>query len=109
MKKAEQKAINSAVETAYNNFFSQFVTPNYVRDCVLENGVRLRNCNAYVGRFGKGIALVSYRTLVAIIDNDGNGYDFLRMVYGYTATSAKQISKFFTDYNASNRMTWREV
>ena len=109
MKKAEQKAINKTVELAYTNFFSDCVTQSYIRDCVLSNGRQLRNCNAWVGKFSKGYALVSYRTLVAIIDNDGNGYDFLRYVYGYTATSAKQISKFFTDYNAINRMTWREV
>lgn len=109
MKKAEQKAINSAVETAYNNFFSGFASSNYIRNCTLENGARLRNCNAHVGRFGKGIVLVSYRTIVAIIDNDGICYDFLRKVYGYTASSAKQIAKFAEDYNATKVLTWREV
>ena len=109
MKKAEQKAINSAVEAVYNNFFSDCITPNYIRDCTLENGAQLRSCNAHVGRFGKGVVLVSYRTIVAIIDNDGICYDFLRKVYGYTASSAKQIRKFAEDYNAREIKTWREV
>jgi hypothetical protein len=109
MKKAEQKAINRTVESAMDEFFSNFVTERSVRDFTLENGAKLRNCNARVGRFAKGFVLVSYKTIVAIIDNNGICYDFLRKVYGYTASSAKQINKFCTDYNAIDRLTWREV
>lgn len=40
------------------------------------------------------IYLISYDTLVAFIDFSGNLYDVLRLVYGYTSTSAKHINKF---------------
>ena len=108
-KKEFQRQENARVEEAYNSFFTGFASMHYIRDCTLENGTQLRNCNARVGRFGRGFVLVSYRTLVAIIDSDGNGFDFLRKVYGYTATCAKQIHKFFEDYGARTVSTWREA
>ena len=43
---------------------------------------------------GSYIFLVSYNTLVAYIQGDGVLFVILRLVYGYTSTSAKHIAKF---------------
>ena len=97
MKKAEQKFINEEV-------LKEIEKIN--KDC--ENGVqfisRLRSCSAEVLASNNYYLLKSYNTIVAAIDNDGVCYDFLRYVYGYTATSAQHIAKFFSDYG---RGAWR--
>lgn len=73
----------------------------------------LRSCKAkvyaYCTEMGRVYVLKSYNTLVAMIDECGVCYDFLRYVYGYTATSAQHISKFFKDYAPANaeRLTYR--
>lgn len=60
---------------------------------------RLNSCNARIYEIKPGtFALVSYSTVVAFIA-DNVGYDVLRMVYGYTATSASHIAKFFRKYD----------
>lgn len=60
---------------------------------------KFRHCSAEVLEKDNYIMLRSYNTIVAVIDLEyGIGYDFLRLVYGYTATSAQHISKFFKDY-----------
>ena len=106
MKKEKQIQENLIVEDAYTSF---------VRDkkaCNLEfvQYTRFRTCNAYVSRIGKWFVLRSYNTIVAIIDcQTGVLYDFLRLVYGYTATSAKHISKFAHDYSVLEIHTWREL
>ena len=62
---------------------------------------RLRTCQALVYASDNWFILKSYDTFVACINRKtGVGYDVLRYVYGYTATSAQHISKFFNDYNA---------
>lgn len=59
--------------------------------------------------------LRSYKTIIAVIDHETDTlYDFLRYVYGYTATSAHHIAKFNHDYcngswGCENRLTYREV
>lgn len=59
-----------------------------------------RHCKATVGRVGQYIYLRSYDTVVAFINTvTKEGYDILRTEYGYTATSAQHISKFFKDYD----------
>ena len=72
---------------------------------------RLRTCSAMVFDCGTHYILRSYHTLVAAIRKDtGDEFDFLRMVYGYTNTSAQHIAKFFNDYgNGGKRYTWRNV
>ena len=64
---------------------------------------KLRNCTATVLEYRTSedklvYLLKSYNTIVAMIDEDGDGIDFLRYVYGYTATGAQHIRKFFDDY-----------
>ena len=73
----------------------------------LRNGVqsvsRLRTCNACVLASGNYYLLKSYNTIIAAIDADGNLYDFLRYVYGYTSTSAQHIAKFRNDYSRNGK------
>lgn len=76
---------------------------------------RLRSCSADVLITAKYYILRSYNTIIAFIDRETDTlYDVLRYVYGYTATSAKHIAKFNTDYCASgwgckNRYTYKVV
>ena len=70
--------------------------------------VRLRSCKARVRATSWYTFLISYNTMVAFIDNQtGIGYDVLRYVYGYTATSAQHIFKFFEDYKPNKILTYR--
>lgn len=71
---------------------------------------KLRNCQAEVFRTEGYTVLRSYNTIVACIgDLDGVCYDFLRYVYGYSATSAQHITKFCNDYNAKKKYTYYPV
>ena len=73
---------------------------------------RLRTCTAYVYKDHNGyIALRSYDTFVAFITPDGDFVDVLRLVYGYTSTSAQHIRKFENDYgaNCKNYYTYRPL
>ena len=113
MKKSEQLAINAqvlAILTDINRF------------CITGDFKRLRSCSAEVAPVTDtetGVlmyyVLRSYNTIVAAIDvSNDTLYDFLRYVYGYTATSAQHIAKFSQDYGSgkwgcTNRVTYREV
>lgn len=114
MDKTEQLAINAQVVALVNDFNR---TNNYTGRLK-----RLRSCSAEVApvmdaETGELLYYVlrSYRTIVAAIDvRTDTLYDFLRYVYGYTATSAQHISKFSHDYGrgkwgCANRLTYREV
>ena len=114
MKKSEQLAINEQVIALVNEFNR---SNNYAL-----NWRRLRSCSADVAPIidcetGELLYYVlrSYRTVVAAIDvRTDTLYDFLRYVYGYTATSAQHIAKFDHDYGmgkwgCANRLTYREV
>lgn len=62
-------------------------------------GKRLRSCTAWVFETEDYYILKSYETYVAVILKSADVmYDALRIVYGYTATSAQHISKFGHDY-----------
>ena len=74
------------------------------------DGRRLRSCSATVYDTSGYYILRSYNTVIACIDKrTGILYDFLRMVYGYTATSAQHIAKFAHDYAAQDGRTWRDI
>ena len=108
MNKELQRKRNEAVEAFYNAH--KYDLDRYASLYFMQgNCERLNNCNAWVCMVDNLLVLRSYHTIVAVIDEDGTLYDFLRYVYGYTATSAKQISKFADKYHATNRLTWREV
>ena len=72
---------------------------------------RLRTCQAVVFEFDDCYILQSYQTIVAgIMKDTDEEFDFLRMVYGYTATSAQHIAKFFADYgHGCTRNVWRNI
>lgn len=92
--KTKQQIINSAIHLALNEFENQ-------NDNMVKVG-RLRTCNATVYENERYIVLISYTTTVAFIDKwENKAYDILRLVYGYTSTSAQHIAKFFSDYARS--------
>ena len=79
-------------------------------ECGTSEPIRLHYCNAVVYATKNYFLLRSYRTTVAVINrNSGEAADVLRGVYGYTATSAQHIRKFFQDYLAVKVYTWRYV
>ena len=89
--KMKQQIINNAVRLAMNEFENQ-------NDGLVKVG-RLRTCNATVYENERFIVLISYTTTIAFIDKcERKAYDILRLVHGYTATSAQHIAKFFNDY-----------
>ena len=60
-----------------------------------EKRCKLYSCNAEIWEYKGFIALVSYYTPIAVYTPDDESlYDCLRIVFGYTATSSKHISKF---------------
>lgn len=90
-RKLQQQVINSAIHLAINEFENQ--------NGRLVKAGRLRTCNATVYENERYIVLISYTTTVAFIDKrERKAYDILRLVYGYTSTSAQHIAKFFSDY-----------
>lgn len=104
MKMSAQATINSDVKEAHNDLML----------CIEYHGARkvakLRTCQAEVYETYGYTYLKSYNTIVAAIGHDDNiCYDFLRMVYGYTATSAQHISKFMHDYHSYGKKTYYPV
>ena len=107
MKKAEQKAINDIVINAIDNFNAELTAGEYYH--------RVDSCQAWWrdiinAKTGEvvGTLLISYNTFVAFTI-DGVMYDFLRYVYGYTATSAKHIAKFRNLTRPTTVYTYRPV
>lgn len=108
-KKEMQMEENAIVEKALNAFNDAHVLAYY---CIKK---RLRYCSATVLICDDYYILRSYNTIVAIIDRKTDTlYDFLRYVYGYTATSAKHISAFRHDYGTGyygcqHEYCWKSV
>ena len=86
-------------------------------------GKQFRNMNAKIFSIGDVKILQSYDTIVAMVDNNKIGYDFMRNTLfkkvdkrepwnyewtNYSPTTAKQISAFFKE-NARIKYTYREV
>nr|DAW93714.1 MAG TPA: hypothetical protein [Caudoviricetes sp.] len=106
MKKKEmQKLENQLVENAYSKM------PKIWIKVGREFGYleRLDYCQAWVYQTKGYTYLISYNTIVAFIDDSGNMYDVLRLVYGYTTTSAKHISKFRGKFSHVSEHTCRGV
>lgn len=111
-KQYEQQQTNNSCECAIQLFNSMAYTHE------THHFERLGYCNAYVCVRGEWVALKSYDTIVALF-NPATGilYDVLRLVYGYTATSAQHIAKFRSlmrdrygyEYGGLCTFTWREV
>lgn len=88
MKKNEQIEVNAYVENIVNDINALMRTSSIPWH-------RLYTCSAECGQVGVWVLLRSYSTVVAAynVEND-ELFDFLRLVYGYTATSAQHIAKF---------------
>lgn len=91
MKKNEQIEVNTYVENIVNDINALTRT--------LETPIKWRQlyrCSADMGIVKGGwILLKSYSTIVAAYNiYTDELFDFLRLVYGYTATSAQHIAKF---------------
>lgn len=103
MTKQEKIAHNNIIEKAWEQAR---------KEIVYTNGKRLRSCSAYVYETNEYYFLRSYNTTIAFIDKATyTCYDVLRLVYGYTATSAQHIAKFDHDYGkgkwgCKERKTW---
>lgn len=99
MNKSAQLTINNTVITAYKRW-------SFGREPIISSH-RLNHCSAYILETANYYVLRSYQTDIAIIDKrTGIMYDFLRFVYGYTATSAQHIAKFEKLYEPSARFTY---
>lgn len=108
MSKKAQLEANKEVLAAVDRYNEE------IKGTVLHHGTRLRTCQAYVYETPSFYVLRSYNTVVAIIEKSTDTcYDFLRLVYGYTSTSAQHISKFNNDYGSkwdyNKRFTYRDV
>ena len=96
MKKANQMAVNELCNKAYGKVID-YIDRNVYN---IVDEYRLLNCQAKVVEYPDYICLYSYRTMVAFIDlNNDTCYDVLRLVYGYTATSAQHIAKFYHKFS----------
>ncbi len=104
-KKQQQQRINAKVEQAWEKAYNEFQD-----DCVYSNE-RLRYCSAWVIETGRYIFLQSYNTIVAFYDKQTDElYDILRLVYGFTSTSAQHIAKFRNDYcHTYDWFVWRNI
>ena len=95
MTREQQKYINELCETVYKKARYEYMQERPVVP------IRLRSCTAFVYESTNYYYLRSYNVLVAIIDKRTDTlYDILRMVYGYTSTSAQHIRKFEKDYSS---------
>ena len=87
----KQQIINNAIQLALNEYENQNGNMRKIG--------RLRTCQATVHENERYIVLISYTAIVAFIDKQEHvAYDILRLIYGYTSTSAQHIAKFFNDY-----------
>lgn len=111
MRKKTQLFINETV----GNVWAEYLTERTQSDAIIEK--RLRSCSAHIqyyedidGNRFRFIALRSYSTIVAIFDTETNTlYDALRMVYGYTSTSAQHIAKFRSDLRHELKLGWNDI
>lgn len=104
-KKEMQKIENETVEKAWEK--AKKVWDNAYKR--LDEFERLNYCQAETYQTRGYSFLISYKTIVAFIDDNGNMFDVLRLVYGYTTTSAKHISKFRNKFRHVSEHTWRVV
>ena len=105
-----QREINEACRAHYDAAQRERGQMPWIPDNKPSPWKRLHSCSADVLETPSFFILRSYNTVVAVIDKlTGNTWDVLRMVYGYTATSAQHIAKFSKDYGTGKRYTWREI
>lgn len=89
MKKKDQIEVNVYVENTINDINA------LLRTSSPPAWYRLHHCSAEWTQVGEWMLLRSYCTIVAAYNTETDElFDFLRLVYGYTATSAQHIAKF---------------
>ena len=94
MTKAMKNENNAIVEKEWEKAYTE-----YKLECCHSRAPRLRSCTACVYETSNYYYLRSYNTIIAFIDKTTDTcYDVLRLVFGYTATSAQHIAKFRQDY-----------
>ena len=94
--KTNQNVINNLAMREFEHALKEY---NESYDYTIKH---LRYCTAEVIITKNYYLLRSYNTIVASINrNIGTECDVLHKVYGYSATSAQHISKFFNDYAVS--------
>ena len=104
MKKRQQAIINYFAESAWKR--AKEVWEEVPDDIEF---TRLDYCQAKTCKYNGYTFLVSYNTVVAFIDEYGRLIDVLRLVYGYTVTSSKHISKFRNKFVHNTEKTWRAI
>lgn len=103
MTRKEQEIINEWVTQNYEKAVAEFDKLNMMWR-------RLYTRSAYYAVGDNYIYLMSYCTVIAVIDcHTKECFDFLRMVYGYTATSAQHIAKFCKLYNVTRKSTYKPI
>ena len=107
MKKDIQLAVNAETLdkiAEFNDFCAK-------QDTHIGKPERLFKCNAQTVRVGSRFeVLLSYGTMVALYDySNSTLYDFLRYVYGYTATSAQHIAKFRNVCQPARFIRWEQA
>lgn len=108
--KHSEKAIRNRVQNTINEIVSENMHKMLNEFRWQEPCKRLRSCTAWVYQTENYYVLRSYNTVIACIDKNTNVlYDFLRLVYGYTSTSAQHISKFRHDYPAIESRTFYHI
>lgn len=82
----------------------------YSKTVAHQTPTRLNTCQAWTYENGDFAVLISYNTEIACIDmRTGICYDYLRKVYGYTATSAQHIAKFMKKFGPTKKVTYRPI
>lgn len=104
-KREMQKLENQLVENAWEKAKKVWDNAHKRQD----EFVRLNYCKAWTYQTRGYSFLVSYETIVAFIDDTGNMFDVLRLVYGYTSTSVMHISRFRNKFRHVSEHTWKEV
>ena len=103
MKRLEQESNNIVAMDIYNEAMKEFHNGLYH-----SSFERLDYCQAWVLYTDNYILLKSYNTFIGAIEiSTGTLVDVLRVVYGYTATSAKHIAKFRHYYPITKEITAR--
>ena len=95
VKKQEQEVINYVSKNLYDMAMSESATTAKKR---------LNKCYAWVYETENFYVLQSYKTVVAVIEKGSDILaDVLRLVYGYTISSAQQIAKFRRAYGIDKK------
>lgn len=94
MTKQEKEKKNKEIEREWNK-----ASAEYDKEYPIKTSKQLRSCTALVYETSNYYFLQSYGTIIAFIDKATDTcYDVLRLVYGFTRTSAQHIAKFRHDY-----------